>query len=132
MSEHKPYTVDLLPDEPIMVIETFEGYSARAHVKEIVARAREFLDAAPEPLTVIHLIDTVPATVDDAILTANVAGRGDNPIWKHPNIRDVIWVTQNRLAKFAIKGLESEIFGGLKHLGFDTLEEALAYARSEE
>lgn len=132
MSEHKPYTIKLFPDEPILVIETLEGYSARTHLGEIIAQAREILDAAPEPLALIHLIDAVPATIDDAIVTANIGARGDDPIWKHPNIRDIIWVTTNRLARLGIKGLESEIFGNLSHITFDTMEEALAYVRDEE
>jgi hypothetical protein len=50
-------------------------------------------------------------------------------LFKHPNIREALLVTQSPVASLAAKGLNSPIFGNARLTIFKTLKEALEYAR---
>ena len=61
---------------------------------------------------------------------ASLAARGKNPIFHHPNILGVIYVTQSALSTLGAKGMKSDSFGNLDIKVFGTLDEALAHVRA--
>lgn len=128
MNITKPYTVKLLPDLPILVVEVIEGYAAREHQDDVLAQSRKILDASQEPLFVIN-VTKYKSSMDDVMYLVNSAARSDGAIWKHPNIRGMFWVSTDILVKLSVKGLDSNPFGNLKQTTVETFEEALRRIR---
>ncbi len=68
--------------------------------------------------------------LSSVIAGANLTARGNNPIFHHPNVRSVIYVTKSNLTALAAKGMDSDVFGNLNISVFGTLEEALTHVRA--
>ena len=125
----KSFHVELLPGEPILLFEVTEEYATARDWPEGDAATRQFLDQAREPL--YHLIDLTEAsfTLDDIVVGVNKLSRGTAALWKHPNILDLIFVTDDATIQMAAKGLDSLMFGNIEAKIFETREEALEYIR---
>lgn len=66
-------------------------------------------------------------TLDEIVFGANRIARGENSLWHHPNIKQVILVTDNNTLRLSAKGMASQTFGNLIVPVFVSLDEALAY-----
>lgn len=129
MSEN--FKFEKLPGEPIGIFTALPGYDMSVDVVAGTAAAFEFLDAQDEPIYYIHdfLVVDFP-DVEDVSVGAMTVALSENPLFKHPNIREIIFVTTNMLFSLAAKGLDSNLYGNIKSRTFATMEEALSYARS--
>jgi predicted NBD/HSP70 family sugar kinase len=127
----KNFRVELLPDEPVLLFEIYKEYTLVENWPQGDAETRQFLDQASQPL--YHIIDTTQASfsLDDIILGANKWARGQEPLWKHPNLQELIFVTTNATVRLAAKGLNSLTFGNIQAKVFETQEEALDYCRAK-
>ena len=108
-----------------------EGYTVAEDWPQGDAETREYLDQAAEPL--YHIVDVteVSLALDDIVLGSNRMARGHEPLWQHPNLLELIFISANTLFRLAAKGLDSLTFGNLKTMIFETQEEALAYCRAK-
>lgn len=132
------YYVELLPNEPILIFCAYKEYSLANDQPQAGAEVQQFLDQASELL--YHILDITEASLslDDVILAANFGARGENtqspsqnvPVWKHPNLQELIFVTNKRLVSLAVRGLDSLVFGNIQAKVFYTQQEALDYCRA--
>ncbi len=123
-----PYTVDLVPDEPIILEVIGEDYQTTNHMMSSIGEIIQLLDAARDPLILIMDLRQVSMGLDDIIAGANAATRMSG-MFKHPKLRKSIIVSSSRMLELAARGLNSPIFGHVKVEVSKTLEEALARAR---
>ncbi len=128
------FKIEMLPDEPIVVITLGEDFNVEADTPAISRQYIELVEAASQPVYLI--IDFRPArkalSVASIIAGANLSAKGEVPFFNHPLNKEVIWVATSEVMKMAAKGLNTDIFGKLKVSVFETLEEALSYARSQQ
>jgi len=126
----KTYQIEVLPDEPIMITHILKGYKVSVDMPQSDAEARVILDQASEPM--FHIVEASERLVslDDIISAANIGARGEQPLWHHPMIREMIFVHPAEVVKLAAKGLKGASFGNLSVRVFDTLDEALSYVRA--
>ncbi|MBN1313346.1 MAG: hypothetical protein JXB30_18210 [Anaerolineae bacterium] len=130
MSELK---VEKLPDEPIVVvwlsssvhIDSLEIYQERTH------QTIELLDSMEEPVYYVYDLSEAKLNIAEIVLGANKGAGSSASSLRHPNVKEVLVVTQSNLIKLAAKGLNTEIFGFVPVSVFDTLDEALEYAHSQ-
>jgi hypothetical protein len=119
-----------LPNEPI-VVDTLTGSSAELlRTQSLGAEMIAILNAAPEPLFVIYDVSKAQLSLDDIILGAARTARGDEPLLRHPKIRQLLAVTSDPTLELVAEGMDSEIFGNIGIRVFKTLDDALAYARA--
>jgi hypothetical protein len=124
------YTVEKLPDEPILYSLLSESWSA-SELPAVIDEVAAILDAADEPLFYINSIENVTMNIQELITSSSLAARGGGSILHHPNIREQVVVVQNKLLQLAAKGLDSAAFGHLSMKVFETEDEAFAYARAQ-
>jgi hypothetical protein len=125
------YSFELLPDEPILIATMYDSFSikhdAEAHLSELAS----ILDGLDQRVCYISDIRALKINVfQDFLAAVSKAFRGNEAVIKHPNITTTIIVSTAELIKLSAKGLNTEVFGHLSLPVFDTLDEALAYARS--
>jgi hypothetical protein len=128
MSTHQ---IEKLPGEPILVSTMPEARNVTDDLLTTIDQIMEHLDAADEPLYYIaNFSRGMKLSLQDVIRAANQAARGSNTMLHHPNLREFLVVTDTRIIDLAARGLDSEIFGNVPVSVFQTLEEALEYARN--
>lgn len=120
------YTIDKLPDRPV-VLQTFQSGLSPEELVASVAELTTILDAQSEPVYCILDMTQVSLGLDDVIAGANMAARGSKPPFRHPNVREVVFVSSSGLVKLGARGLTSATFGNIAVRVFDTVHEALAY-----
>ncbi|MEM6530801.1 MAG: hypothetical protein AAF653_21065, partial [Chloroflexota bacterium] len=67
----------------------------------------------------------------DILKGATIATREEKPVFQHPMIEHLVFVTTNRALQMAAKGLNTATFGNVSIDVFETLDEALAFARHD-
>jgi len=125
-----PYQLEQFPDAPIVMCTMRQDYDmatdAPVFAQEIEALAQNW----PEPVYLIMIEDGYVPGLQDILIGANVATRGEHPVFRNPNIREVLYVTSDKMAQLALKGLNNPVFGHTMVKVFGTREGALAYAQS--
>jgi hypothetical protein len=125
------FTIEVLPDEPIVLVTLYADFIIETDQEQTVVAVRAVLDSLDEPYFYLNDIQALaPVELDDVLVAAALVTQGDYTIYHHPNIHESILISPNRLVKFTAQGMNTEPFGFVTIRIFDTLDEALAYARS--
>lgn len=123
-------TVKKLPDEPIVIVSVSGSVADLSDSERDHAQMSSVLNAVSKPVFFIFDMSSAQIDVDNVLLGSRDAYFGAGATLKHPNIREVLLVSNNPLLELASKGLDSELFGNIKVQRFQTLDEALGYARA--
>jgi len=125
------FTVEKYANEPI-ILQTFKAdYDLRGEISLSNRASKEAIEASPEDR--VYLIDLFEFQIsfEEIVQGASIVARGEEPLWHHPKIIQVIIVTADEVLRMAAQGMSAAVFGGLKIPVFGTLEEALSYVRSQ-
>ena len=126
------YVLEKLPNEPIIISTMGPGYLVSRHMTLSDGEIESILEASDESLFVIADISQVPFSYNDIVMGSAQGARGKKPLWHHPKIRKMIFISRLSIVKLAAKTLATKYFGNLNVKVFDTLEEALIYCRSQD
>lgn len=126
-----PAQVKHYSDEPIVVITLPADYNLLTDLPKAVPEYLKLVDALAEPVFWIVDASAIKFTVQEITTGANLLTRSENPLYHHPKIRTVIYVTPNEALQAAAQGLSSEAFGRVAMRVMSTLDEALEYVRGE-
>lgn len=119
-----------LPGEPIGILTTYPDYDMSVDYVNSTPATSEFLDAQTEPIYFIsNFLEMVRPDLDDVSLGAFSAAFAENPVFKHPNVKEFIIISNEPIFNLSAQGLDSDLYGNVKVKVFTTLEEALSYAR---
>ena len=121
-----------LPDEPIVIVTLPIDYNLSVELPKMMPVYMNFLNSATTPVYWIVDARNSPLGVEEIVRGAELVARGEHPLYHHPNIRKVIYVTSNKIMKLAVAGMENEIFGSLAIKLFDNLDDALKFARENK
>lgn len=124
------YSLNKLPGEPIILATIHEDYVPKRDIVQSDAEGIRLLDTCQEP--VFYIIDIralTKITMDDVFLAVKHSAQDATSLFRHPNIRELLFVSTNPTVKTATEGLSHAAFGKINARTVDTLEEALAYAR---
>lgn len=117
--------------EPIVLDEIGADYAMSEHSEQNSAEILAILEAAEQPLFFIFELSQANFSLDDIMSGASRGARSTQGLLRHPNMRQMVVVTQSRLLKLAAVGMKSATFGRLNVKVCSTLDEALAYCRVE-
>lgn len=123
------FKVEKLPDEPIIVATIHEDYDLVNEIPLSDRAVRDILQTVDEPQSyIIHF--ELQLSFDEILLGATKVARGQDPLWHHPYIKQVILVSNDASMKISAAGMSADMFGNLNIQVFETLEDALDYVRS--
>lgn len=122
------YEIRKLPNEPIIIAGLNADFSISEDGAACAEEIIEFLDRQRERVFLIVNILHLAFSFEDILGGSSLATR-QIELFKHPNMREGIVITQSRMVELASRGLSSEVFGRIKLRSFKTLDEALSYAR---
>jgi hypothetical protein len=123
------YSVEKLPDEPIIIAVAFEEFDWKHDLPDSSLEVKQLLDE--QPLKVFYIADfqQTHMGLNDLIFAANFSARSGTNVLHHPKIYKFLAVTTNRAIALANQGLSSEVFGAVPVKVFPSIDEALIYAR---
>jgi hypothetical protein len=119
-------TVALLDTHPALLLTILDGFNLAKDWTEGEAEMRRLIDSYDGSLFVIADMRLMKISFDDLILGASLGGRGSAPIWHHPKVQGVYFISDSKLVAMVAAGLHSPVFGSTAAKVCDTLEEALA------
>lgn len=121
-----------LPDEPVVVVTLPKEYDLAAEMPKLMPMYLNFLDTTPTPVYWIVDARNSSLKVEEIIIGASLVARGEHPLYRHKNIRQVIYITSSEIMKLAAEGLKSEAFGRISIKIFDSLDTALKFTRANK
>jgi len=125
------YSVDTLDDSQIIVTTYAEDFDFESDLSGLIEQTIALFDAGPD--RVVYISDSrniQMSSLDDIIKAANSVRSPDSKqLTGHPKLLKTVTIINNRMAHLAIKGLNSMAFGYLDIPVFESLDDALVYAR---
>lgn len=127
------FSVKKFPDEPIVLVSVYSSVRLENTdvYQENTRQILELFDSLKEPIYYIYDLTDAKLDLAQVIVGANKGAGSASGSLRHPIVKEVVIVTQSNLIKLAAKGLKSAVFGSVVVSVFDTLDEALAYARTQ-
>lgn len=125
------YSVERLPDEPIIIGIFHDTFSLKEDVDPYISEVQALFDELGTGFFYVN--DTRNLHVNlfqDLLVAVNKATRGLGAVLRHPGMEEYILVTTDKLLQMSARGLRAEVFGGIPATVFETIEEAMEYARS--
>lgn len=123
------YSLEKYPDEPIVVLTLPADYDVQQDVPHLIQDMAKIFGSLTQPVAFVTDLTTFKLAIQDIIVGINTMVK-DNQRYRDL-IRENVAVTQNPAVRSVIKGLDTNTFGNIKMSVFNTLEEALAYVRSQ-
>ena len=124
------YRLEMLPDEPIVLIPTPEDFKVGVDIPAATDEFYRFMENAEQDVYLIVDVTHYKVNVEDMLSGASMAARGGTALFHHPRIYKILIVTPQKLAAVSAKGMNSAPFGFPRVEPFPTMEEALAEARA--
>ncbi len=126
-------TIKKLPGEPIVIQTMSPDYKLVNELPPALPKLLAFLDALEEPVFWLLDISAVAViTVEDLLTGTELVARGEHALYRHPKIKYVVYISTKSMIKMAVDGMAKEAFGKFPISVFDTLDEALVFARKKE
>lgn len=125
------YKVEVIPDEPIVKIELYKHYSFVTDDPIATDKARQILNQSDEPMFMLMDVTDLSMSLEDVIKSTNNDARGEDAIFHHPKLIELLVVTRSKMIQLAVKGLTTVTFGNVKAKAFQTVDEARIYVRSK-
>jgi hypothetical protein len=123
------YTLERLPDEPIILGQATAEWNSATDLAAFTQHLLILLREAEAPVYWIADMTAWKPNINELIVTAHEIARTTNAIARHPKLRQVIVISQNRAVEMSAKGLNSPAFGFVSMAVFPTVDAALEYAR---
>ncbi len=119
-------TITLMDSLPVLMNTIEADFSIKDDWPYAVEQWHRFLDTSRVPLFAIDDIRLMNVSLGDMVAFASLGSRGEDPIWRHPRLRCIYFISESRLIQTAAMGLNSPTFGNTTAKAFGSVEEALA------
>lgn len=123
------YMIEKLPGEPIVVMKVHENYDPSEQPEEGAKVLNRIFDEAGEPVFFVLDLTRMQGDLKDIMVGVDPIGRGGAALFRHPNIREIVAVTQDPIIRIALEGRSADTYGGVSMVIFETLREAMDYVR---
>jgi len=123
------YAIEKL-DEHIILINHTPDFDLFTDVDLVAVDAIKLLDSQSEPVYFILDLSAVNASLESVTVGIAKASLGENKLFHHPKIKQVVCVSTDEFLQLAFKGLSSAVYGHINVAVFSTVHEALTHARS--
>ena len=125
------YTIEVNQNQNTLICTWHEDFDFKTEIDAFIDELTPILDALPTSVYMVNLFIDLKLSFTDIMTGASMATRGEASVFHHDNVKQVIFVTQDRTLSLAAKGLNSFSFGNVDIKVFKTLDEAMDFIRSE-
>lgn len=125
-----PYSIEMLADEPIIMIVLGPDFGVHEMQPSILEGLKLFEAQTESFYLVIEIPAAFKANMEQLSEMTDTLARGDAPVYHFPLLKKILWVTKDEIWRMAGRGMASDVYGNAEIEMFDTVAEALAYARA--
>jgi len=126
------YTIEMVENDTAMLVSLGEDFDFATEGEAHFAKIISMLDQQAKPVFYIVDLRKVHFSFEETLAVVSRVARGEDPLLRHKNIKEIINVMGDAFSRRISEGLDSEPFGNLKVKIVDTLDEALKYIRSKQ
>jgi hypothetical protein len=125
-------TLKQFPDEPIVMQTMSPDYQLLVEFPQDHPKLYALLEQLSHPVFwIVDISAVTELSIEDLLKGTELVATGDKPLYRHRNIREVIYVSDRNMIKMAASGLGHNNLGNIKIQVFDNLEIALKYVREQ-
>jgi hypothetical protein len=125
------YTVELRPDIASIVVAINRDFSMQDDLQPLCQEVIRTLDQSNRPLYYISDARQLSLTLDELIQGTNALVRGQYPFATHRNFKAMLLITSDSLISMAATGMRSDSFGNVHVEIFSSIDDAVAFVRSQ-
>ncbi|MFN8372938.1 MAG: hypothetical protein U0694_08680 [Anaerolineae bacterium] len=125
-----PYTIQKFDDEPIVLTIFYQDYRLALHGQEGTAELMATLDAQTASVFLILDMRALVLSMND-LLRAITLSTQQYQLFKHSHVTEVVMITDKPFLKASADAMRNPLFGNIRIPVFDSVDAALAYARSQ-
>jgi hypothetical protein len=124
------FTVQMLADAPALLLTLSAEYDLFTDFPKSYQAVSEMLDKASEPVYYIMDVSAAKFDMNVIIQAASSTSQTSQGTFHHPNVKSVLLVSPEEVIHAAAEGLRTDVYGNVRVRTFHKLDDALAYARS--
>jgi hypothetical protein len=124
------YDIRWLPGEQIIVEHIPFDFSLEADMEPSTLATLGCLDAASVPVPYVLDVRQMNLSFGEMMEAMAAMTRGEMAAYTHPMLKELIVVTTNAVYKLGAAALTQEQYNKVKVRVFDSMDDALEYARS--
>ena len=123
------YQVERLQDLPAIMAKFDEDDILSEILEHLIEKVFAIFEASEEPLYYITDVRNLKMSFNDIMSSLQYTTRGSQAILKHPNMKQLVVISESKAIATTVKGLSSVSFGNINAIVFESLDAALQYVR---
>jgi hypothetical protein len=124
------FTIQKLPQEPILIVHEMETYSPLQHIGQLIDAVLAQVEQFERPGYAVWIMKKTGFSFNEILEGAALVRDKGEALRNHPMYRGTLFVTTFDINKSAISGMSYEQLGKLFYHVFDSEDEALVFARA--
>lgn len=125
------YTIELRKDIGSIIVAITRDFSMQDDLQPLCQEVLQLLDQSNRPLYYISDAKQLSLTLEELIQGTNALVRGQYPFATHRNFKAMLLVTNDSVISAAATGMRSDSFGNVHVEIFSSVEDAVAFVRSQ-
>jgi hypothetical protein len=126
----KKVSAEHLPNEPILIIKLYKEYVVGRDTAEMLSTVNSQIGENESGLYSIYDLTEMKMSFGDLVMALSNQAQKAPGAMADPRVTTVI-VGSSELVKFGVEAFKQEQYGNLKFPLFESVEEALSYAREQ-
>lgn len=127
-----PFEIVLNDNPKTIVVLCQPGLDVTTELETMVSEILEVAEQQDQPSVLVVDLHIIEFRLDDMIMAANRARKGEKSVFRHPMISKVIFISQSKLVQLSARGLNSATFGNLHVDVYPSVDAALNDLQSEQ
>jgi hypothetical protein len=120
------FRIGWLDGERILLGKILAPFQMRANLDEAARRLGEMLDQASEPVPYILDLAELKTSFGDMVFAMGELTH-EGAVWRHPNIKEMVIITESSMVKIGADALRQMQYGGVRTYTAVSLKEALLH-----
>lgn len=122
------FSVESQPDNSIIIARLFSDFDPHNEMSDYIHELKSQLDQMAGPSRFVSVVEDLKLGVhfSDVVSFLGLLTQGDLAVFNHPNLGEIVVVTNSDLIGFATKALNQSQYGGRRATVVKSLEDALA------
>jgi hypothetical protein len=126
------FEIHWLPNENLVFGKFCAEYDFRRDSSASARQLIRALDQAGKPVAYIMDISDLNISFGDMVATLAELTRGDIPAWRHPNLREMLVISRQSVARIGTDALKQTQYGKLRASIFHTVGDAIRYLHAKQ
>jgi hypothetical protein len=125
------FEIHWLPNEGLVFGKFCTEFDFRRDLNASAHQLTRALDQAGGPVPYILDITDLEMSFGDMVSTMAELTRGDLPAWRHPNLQELLVISQQSVARIGTDALKQTQYGKLRASIFHSVGDAIRYLRAK-